>query len=212
MKGRLLSRLLLAGVFALSAAALIFAWNAARWLNNPDPTAKADVIVVLAGRYERSMHAADLYRQGYAPRVALSEAVPDASGAKLEALGIRLPSPVEVQRRILTAKGVPEAAIEMLPGQSLSTVDEAAKIAARYGRAGARLLVVTSPSHVRRARMIVAGALKGKGVTLLVCSTPEEFPDAWWRSQDAARDVLLEWAKIAFWKAGGAYRAGAQPS
>lgn len=200
-------RFLLAGLLFAVTALLLFAWHAARWLNVPDPPAKADVIVVLAGRYERAMHAADLYRQGLAPRVALSEVVPDPSAARLEALGIRLASPLEVQRRILAAKGVPESAIEVLPGQSLSTADEAERIAARYGKAGARVLTVTSPSHVRRARMIVADALEGRGAALAVCATPEAFPDAWWRSQDAAREVLLEWAKIAFWLGGGRYRA-----
>lgn len=192
------------------AIAVVLAWHAARWLKSGDFPAKADVIVVLAGRYERTIHAGDLYRQGLAPRVALSEAVPDPSGARLEALGIRLPSPLELQRRILAAKGVPESAIEVLPGTSLSTADEAEKIAMRYGKAGARVLAITSPSHVRRARMIVADALEGSGATLLVCATPEAFPDAWWRSQDAARDVLLEWTKIAFWLGGGRFRAAAQ--
>lgn len=57
----------------VAAAAAAFLWNAARWLNNPDPPAPADAIVVLAGRFERSMYAADLFRQGYAPRVVLLE-------------------------------------------------------------------------------------------------------------------------------------------
>lgn len=210
VKRSLLLRALVLAALASVAMLLLFAWHAARWLNVPDAPAKADVIVVLAGRYERAMHAADLYRQGLAPRVALSEAVPDPSAARLEALGIRLASPLEVQRRILAAKGVPESAIEVLPGQSLSTADEGEKIAARYGKAGARVLAVTSPSHVRRARMILADALEDRGAALAVCATPEAFPDAWWRSQDAAREVLLEWAKIAFWLGGGRYQASAK--
>jgi hypothetical protein len=38
--------------------------------------------------------------------------------------------------------------------------------------------------------------------------TPDEaFPAAWWREQDAARQVLLETAKIIFYKLGGRYSA-----
>jgi uncharacterized SAM-binding protein YcdF (DUF218 family) len=187
-------------------AAGCFCYYAARWLKQDDAPIKADAIVVLAGRFERSMHAADLYRAGQAPVVMLSEAVPDAGSRRLEELGIKLPSAIEVHGRILAAKGVPENAVHKLGGKALSTADEARAIAARFGKPGQRVLVVTSPSHVRRARMIVGDALQG--AQLAVCATPyETFPDEWWRSQDAARDVLLEWSKIVFYQLGGRFRA-----
>jgi uncharacterized SAM-binding protein YcdF (DUF218 family) len=186
----------------------VFGYHAARWLKQEDAPIKADAIVVLAGRFERSMHAADLYRAGQAPVVVLSEAVQDASLRQLEALGIKLPGAYEIHGRILAAKGVPEAAVQKLGAKALSTADEAQAIAARFGKSGQRVLVVTSPSHVRRARMIVADALQGRGASLAVCATPyETFPDEWWRSQDAARDVLLEWSKIVFYVLGGRFRA-----
>lgn len=192
----------------LVAAAGAFAYQAARWLKQDDPPAKADAIIVLAGRFERTLHAADLYRAGQAPLVLLSEAVQDASIRQLESLGIKLPSVYEIHTRILAAKGVPEAAVQKLGAKALSTADEAQAIAARFGKSGQRVLVVTSPSHVRRARMIVADALQGREVGLAVCATPyESFPDQWWRSQDAARDVLLEWSKILFYVLGGRFSA-----
>jgi len=193
-------------LFAVLAA--VFAYYASRWLKGDDAPIKADVIVVLSGRFERSMHAADLYRAGQAPKVVLSEAVQDAGSKQLEALGIRLPTQLEIHRRILDAKGVPADRVETLGARALSTADEARSIAARYGKAGTRVLVVTSPFHVRRARMMIADALEGRGVTLAVCATPyESFPDDWWRSQDAAREVLLEWAKIVFYLGGGRFSA-----
>lgn len=196
----------------LAAAAAVLGYNAAAWLKRADPPAKADAIVVLAGPYTRSMHAADLYRAGHAPRVVLSEAVRERIWAQLEELGIRLPSVTEVHHRVLQAKGVPDDRIEPLGRPALSTADEALAIAERFGKPGASLIVVTSPSHVMRARLIVGRALKGRGVKLMVCATPyEPFPDEWWRSQDAAREVLLEWVKIAFFLAGGRFSAGATP-
>lgn len=100
----------------------------------------------------------------------------------------------------------------MLQGVVISTADEAAAVAAQYGRPGGRLIVVTSPSHQLRARMILRRALEGRDITLMVCATPyETFPDDWWRSQDAARDVLLEWAKILFFLVGGRYSAATAP-
>lgn len=187
-------------------------YNAARWLRSADVPAQASAIIVLAGRYERSMHAADLYRAGHAPRVVLSEAVREKIWSQLEELGIRLPSVPEVHRRVLQAKGVPAERIEPLGRPALSTADEALAIAERFGQPGASVIVVTSPSHVMRARLIIERALEGRGVKLMVCATPyEAFPDEWWRSQDAAREVLLEWVKIGFFMAGGRFRAAATP-
>jgi uncharacterized SAM-binding protein YcdF (DUF218 family) len=197
------------GVALLVVFAAGFIYYAARWLKGDDAPIKADAIVVLAGRFERSMHAGDLYRAGHAPKVVLSEAVQDAGSKHLEVLGIRLPTPLEIHRKVLDAKGVPADKVETLGARALSTADEARSIAARYGQAGRKLIVVTSPFHVRRARMVIAGALEGRGVELAVCATPyEAFPDDWWRSQDAAREVLLEWAKIVFYLGGGRFSAG----
>ena len=195
-------------LLGVAGAAAICLWNAARWLNNPDPPVRADAIVVLSGRYERSMYAADLYRQGFAPLVVLSEEVPNSSSRRLEEMRMRLPGTLEIHRRVLQTKGVPADKIEVLGKPSLSTSDEAIQIAARFGRSGRRILVVTSPSHILRSKFVIARALEGRGVALAVCATPyEEFPDPWWRSQDAARDVLLEWAKLAFYFAGGRFSA-----
>jgi uncharacterized SAM-binding protein YcdF (DUF218 family) len=199
---------LIAALVVLALAAAVAGYHAAAWLKDEDPPIKADAIVVLAGRYERSIHAADLYRQGYAPVVVLSEEVPSSSWRQLVDLGIQIPSTLEIHRRVLRVKGVPEDRIETLGRAALSTSDEAAVIAARFGQPGRRLLVVTSLYHVRRARLIIGGALEGRGVTFAVCATPyEPFPDDWWRSQDAAREVLLEWAKLAFYLAGGRFSA-----
>lgn len=196
----------------LAVAAAVFGFNAAAWLKRADPPAKADAIVVLAGPYTRSMYAADLYRAGHAPKVVLSEAVREKIWSQLEELGIRLPPVPEIYRRVLQAKGVPADRIEPLGRPALSTADEALAIAERFGKPGASVIVVTSPSHVMRARLIIERALEGHGVRLAVCATPyETFPDEWWRSQDAAREVLLEWVKIGFFMAGGRFSAATPP-
>ena len=201
-------RLWIGIVLLLAIGAAVFGYHAASWLKNDDPPAKADAIVVLSGRFERSMYAADLYRAGYAPLVVLTEEVAGAGAQQLEKLGIHLPAALEIHRKVLLAKGVPERNVEVLARSVVSTADEALEIARRFGQPGRRLLVVTSPFHVRRARLIVGRALDGRGVTVLVCATPyESFPDDWWRSQDAAREVLLEWAKLAFYLLGGRFSA-----
>jgi uncharacterized SAM-binding protein YcdF (DUF218 family) len=191
------------------AAAFWCARNAARWLNNPDPPARADAIIVLAGTYQRAIHAANLYRKGLAPVVYVSVPAPDPAAKELAPLGIRLPPKAEIYEQTLQAMGVPQSAIRRLGRGSLSTFDEAAAAAKEF-RAGSRLLLVTSPFHVRRARMIFLDQLEDRGVGINVAAVPQEqFPDRWWVSQDAAREVLLEWAKIVFYVLGGRYRAPA---
>lgn len=205
-------KLLAAAALLLTAAIAVFGYHAAQWLKGDDAPINADAIVVLAGRVERALYAADLYREGYAPVVVLSEAVPAPILLQLAKLGVHVPRAVEIERQVLQAKGVPRDRIEPLGRAALSTVDEAEEIAARFGRAGRKIIIVTSPYHVLRARLIIARALEGRGVRLAVCATPyEPFPDHWWTSQDAAREVLLEWAKIVFYLAGGQFRAAPAP-
>lgn len=209
------SRLLLALVFAaaLAGAAAVFAWNAGRWLNTPDEAGPADAIVVLAGSYFRHLEAAALYRRGLAPVVYVSVPVPDPAAPALAALGVRLVPHEEVQEQILKAAGVPPSALRRLglPQGNVSTYDEAEAAAGAFPRPNARLLVVTSPYHVRRTRMIFRDAFAGQDASIRVLATSQEaFPDRWWTSQGAAREVLLEWAKIGFYVLGGRFRAGGE--
>lgn len=209
MTVRRLAWMLVAAAALLGVGAAVFGVNAARWLKNEDAPTEAHAIIVLAGPYQRAMHAADLYRAGHAPLVVLSASVPDASIKRLEEeFGVRYPDSTEILRRVLERKGVPSDRIEPLGEPALSTADEARTIAARFGRPGQRLIVVTSPFHVRRARLIIERALAGTGATAAVCATPyERFPDDWWRSQAAAREVLLEWSKLAYYLLGGRFSA-----
>lgn len=200
--------LFLALLVAMAGAVGGFAWNAGRWLHTPDEPAPADAIVVLAGSYFRHMEAATLYRRGLAPQVLVSTPVRDPATAALAAVGVRLVPQVEIQEQILEAMGVPAAALRRLGEANVSTVDEAAAAARMLPGRGVRLLVVTSPSHVRRARMIFQDAFEGREASIRVVAAGQEaFPARWWTSQTAARDVLLEWTKITFYLAGGRFRA-----
>ena len=206
---RRLVLLLALALLAIAAALAVFAWNAARWLNNPDEPAPADAIVVLAGTYQRGIRAGELYRQGMAPLVYVSVPVADPSAAPLAELGVRLVPTEEIYERTLAAMGVPSDRVRRLGHGSISTYDEAREAARVFPAAGRRLLLVTSPFHVRRTRMIFEDALKGRDVEFRVLSVPQEpFPDRWWTSQGAAREVLLEWTKIVFYLVGGRFRAG----
>ena len=65
-----------------------------------------------------------------------------------------------------------------------------------------RIIVVTSPYHVKRARMILTGVMAGYEIS--VVGTPyDSFQKQWWKDQDSARNVMLELIKILFYIFGG---------
>jgi uncharacterized SAM-binding protein YcdF (DUF218 family) len=199
-----LTILAILGFFAVGTA--LFLHSAVTWLKSEDVPNAADAIVVLAGSFERSMYAADLYARGMAPRILLSVPRPENSLMRLERLGVRYPRPEAIYKEILLKKGVPEQAIELVATGAISTIDEAEVFASRMKSSRMRVLVVTSPYHVRRAAMAFRDAC-GDEAQIAVVGTPyEPLPDAWWTSQDAARNVLLETVKILLYLGGGRFR------
>jgi uncharacterized SAM-binding protein YcdF (DUF218 family) len=195
------------GLLVLVLVLSIFLTKVADWLrgDTAEKVNPADVIVVLAGSFERPLYAGDLYIRGIAPKVIVSVPKLENSIRLLEALGIRYPRPQAVFREILLRKGVPQESIEMLSVGAISTVDEAEALSKRLREDCSRILIVTSPYHVRRTLMIFGDAF-GEGARVQVTSTPyESFPDRWWVSQDAARNILLELAKIILYEMGGRF-------
>lgn len=181
---------------------------AGRWLSAADTPQPADAIVVLAGAFERAFFAADLYASGLAPRIYLSTPARENVHRMLGDLGIEMPTEQEISRRILERKSVPAAHIHSIPLASLSTAEEAQNLKRQLSGRHTTLLIVTSPYHLRRVRMIYADVLAGSGIVPRFVATPyESFAADWWRDQSSARQVLLELAKIIFYIAGGRFHA-----
>jgi uncharacterized SAM-binding protein YcdF (DUF218 family) len=176
------------------------------------PLRPADAIVVLAGGFERSLYAADLYNQGLALKVWVSRPARERSAQQLEELGIVLPSEQDIQRQILLRKGVPAGDIEFFGTGSLSTIEEAFALRERVAGAPQGLIIVTSPAHVRRAGITMNDTLTAQDVNLQVVGTPyEHFDPLWWRDQNSARAVILECAKLVHYMFGGRYLSTARP-
>lgn len=196
----------LAALALLIVGALVFA---ASWLVRSDAPAKAEAIVVLAGDARRARHAADLHRQGYAPRVLISRPVRTARERMLDDMGVTLPRSEEVDAMVLRRAGVPAERIGFFGDGSLSTFEEAVVLGQMFAGKSPTLLVVTSPYHTRRAGIIIGNAMPSARI-LMTPTAYEEFPERWWTSQDAARDLLLEFAKLAYYALGGRF-ATARP-
>jgi uncharacterized SAM-binding protein YcdF (DUF218 family) len=177
---------------------------AGEWLSAGDRPQKADAILVLAGSYSRPFQAADLYRQGYARKIYISAPARDDQYRLLDEAGVAFPREEEVVREVLLKKGVPASAIETFGKDSISTAAEARAARALFGTGAPRLLVVTSPYHLRRAKITFSDALPAADIRVIATSY-DAFPQAWWKDQSAARNVLLELAKIAFYQLGGRF-------
>jgi len=188
-----------AGVVVLAGALAI-----PGWLTRSDAPEAAIAIVVLGGDPTRGLEAAELYRAGYAKRVFITAPIRARWEQRLDKLGIFSPRQEDLTRAVLTAGGVPDSAIELLGGGLISTAGEAGRIGLKLGGAPGTVLVVTSPFHVARSRLIVGAELPRERVRV-IGSRFEPFPERWWSDQEAARDVVLETVKIAFFVAGGRF-------
>ncbi len=144
-------------------------------------------------------------------------------------------APNEVRARALAHLGVPREATAAFGDRLISTLEEAEALRAYLGdrdslvgacpdrRTGthpgsspgqafagtcaARLILVTSPYHTRRVRIIFGDVMPA--TRFVVVATPEgRIASRWWGDQFSAIATVLETAKIVNYRLGGVFRAG----
>lgn len=170
----------------------------ATWLNVGEQPSPAEYVMVLAGDENvRPFAAAALVKAGFARGVLLAEIKPTPT------VKDRLAPPAHaVNREVLIQRGVPERVIQLLPGQADSTHDEAMALAAFLcNRPDVRVLVMTTDSHTRRARLAFCHALAdgAQQVTIVAAPTDLFCMDYWWRDQWGFTIVASEYLKLAFY-------------
>jgi uncharacterized SAM-binding protein YcdF (DUF218 family) len=162
------------------------------FLVKADAPAQADCIVVLAGDFTggRILKAADLVRQGLAPRVIVS-GPSGAYGAHESDLAIAF----------AVRHGYPESYFVPFPNEARSTAAEADAVIPELRRQHAhRIDIVTSDYHTRRAGKIFRS--KAPDLALYIVSTPDQdfTPDGWWKTRDGRKVFAFEWMKtVATW-------------
>jgi len=193
------------GVALILALWPLAAWAAARHLIVQTPVARADAIVVLSGSaayLERTRKAAEMYREGYAPLIILTDDHQQGGWSNAEG---RNPYFVERARRELERAGVPLEKIESLPQIVASTHDES-RLLRDYAEARGltSLLVVTSAYHSRRALWTMRRVFEGNNVRLdLTAVAPGgQTPPAstWWFSPRGWQAVAGEYVKLAYYR------------
>jgi uncharacterized SAM-binding protein YcdF (DUF218 family) len=156
----------------------------------------ADAIVVVAGSTPtREALAAALFREGRAPVVVVSRQTMPVRVQQLLDLGIR---PLDFQGESVAALekyGVPRAAIVTLTEPVEITEMELRAVAAEaHARGWRRVLLVTTPNHSRRVRLVwhrEAGPGIEAGIAMIddECSADR----AWWTRRRCSEAVLHEY-------------------
>lgn len=170
--------------------------GAGSFLNVTEEPRPADLIFILGGdMHIRPSAAAELYRDGFAPRIVMSR-VEDTPGS---AMGI-YPNETDASVMLLTRLGVPDSAIVMLktPGGVTSTREEADQLHQYLDRHPAsRVLVVTSDYHTRRTRWLMESEMSDLPTEFsMYGATPEFDASNWWRSETGFIAYMEEYAKF----------------
>jgi uncharacterized SAM-binding protein YcdF (DUF218 family) len=171
------------------------AWN----LSIEDALAEADAIVVVAGGAPfRERAAADLYRQGWAPRVLISRPTNPARVEALVALGVR---PFDLQaesRAALLSFGVPAGAVVALSEPVRITEDELGVVKREaHARGWRRVILVSTPEHTRRVKTIWYWGGNGEVEAIVRGSHYGRSEGPWWRDRRLTEDVLHEYLGLA---------------
>lgn len=194
-------RLLIAATTALALVVIVWAVHAPvlRWvagnLSIEDALTEADAIVVVAGGAPfRERAAADLYAQGWAPRILISRPTNPPGVEALVSLGVR---PLDLQaesRAALVHFGVPASAVVAL-SEPVRITEEELGVVKREAQARnwRRLILVSSAQHTRRVKTI--WYRRGNGdVEAIVRGNPYDRPQGpWWRDRRLAEGVLHEY-------------------
>jgi uncharacterized SAM-binding protein YcdF (DUF218 family) len=174
-----------------------------RYLVVEHTPSKSDVIVCLSGGHiERGMETADVFLDGLGSLVFIARERPPDGHRVLRARGITYPDTTDLLVDLLERLGVPEEAVLRSNRVARSTLHEAEIVRDLMNKKGyGSAIVVTSPTHARRAWMTFQRVFDGQDIRLqMVPSKYSTFkPDGWWKDRKHVKDVIIEYQKLVFY-------------
>lgn len=131
------------------------------FLVSQDEPQPSDIIVLLMGSGpDRMLGAVDLYEAGYADEILMVRNM--VRGYDLVvSQGVKIPHDTDIAKEVAVQLRVPEEKITVLPGDALSTQDEAIQVR-EYLKSEHdidSIIIVTSKSHSGRAKKIFVKAM-----------------------------------------------------
>ena len=167
-----------------------------------DTPQTVDAVIVLMGSGpDRMLGAVDIYKQGYSDKIIMVRNM--VSGYDLAAeLGVVIPHAVDIAKDVAVQLGVPDECIEILPGDALSTGDEAV-IVREYLKKKSQansLMIVTSKYHSRRSKVLFVKAMKSLDREIKIISCPTKYDNfnatQWWKNREDMKLGVLEYFKL----------------
>ncbi len=180
------------GIILLAVLLVVFAASAGSVLVVDAPE-RSDVILVLAGETDRRpARALELLDQGYGRRVVLD--VPATA---------MIYQFTQVQLAEKYVQSLPQAAsVAICPIVGLSTRDEAHDVEKCLEREqGARILIVTSDFHTRRALGVFRHEIRRKSFSVAAARDHPQFGTRWWTHRQWAKTCVDEWLRLVWWSA-----------
>jgi uncharacterized SAM-binding protein YcdF (DUF218 family) len=184
----------------------LVAWSAAKLLMVSAPLPHADVIAIMAGSAvfkERTQRAAQLYKEGRASRIILTNDNQQGGWVNDEQRNIPYQ---ELAARYLRRFGVPDEAIETLPEPVSGTYEESLLLR-RYAEARGlhSMLIVTSAYHSRRALWTLRRTFAPTPITIGLEAVPPgqqaPAPATWWLHVLGWQMVPGEYVKMIYYRA-----------
>ena len=177
------------------------------FLAREDPLQKADAIFVFAGTFvERPLEAADLYLDGYAPRVVITRSMRERDAYRAaRRRGATLDDEFNVARDVLRQLAIPDDAIVAPDMVHDNTAQEAATLRALALRERwSRVIVVSSKYHLRRVSLACDRALAGTSVQIIRRGTRYDpsVPGHWLPHPADIRWVVSEAPKVLLYALG----------
>ena len=171
----------------------------AHWLDVGQQPRPSDYVMVLAGEENtRPFVAAALVNTGLAKKSLLPHVKPSA-----DVLSGVSPPIHEINRHILVQRGVAPSDILILGHQIAHTHGEAEALATFLAELpDARVTIVTSNYHTRRARWVFTQVLGERSRQISFVSAPAyNFrADEWWHIDKGVYAVVAEYLKLAFYR------------
>lgn len=190
-------------IIALLVTGLIYGFfHAGRWLVEDDKLVHADLIVVLMGSGpDRILEAIDLNKAGYAEKILMVEN--NQPGFELlKERDVTIPRDADLAKSVGVQMDVPSGDFIILPGNALSTRDEANRIKAYLTKHHdiKKIILVTSRYHTGRAAKVFRRALRDLDNNVEVIARPSRYDrfneKVWWRSREDAKHLISEYTKL----------------
>ena len=192
-------RILIAFLVLLAAWILIAPYLAGRLIVEKRLT-RADAILILAGSsvyLERTAEAAEIFKQGVAPKIVLTDDGGKTGWSRVEKRNIPY---VEMAQRNLIARGVPAEKIEIIKPAGSGTIYEAQIFKEKAAQENWKtVLLVTSAYHTRRTLWTFERVFTDKPIEFGIAAPPagEQTPSPiyWWFTPVGWNFVAGEYVK-----------------